>query len=322
MPTPTPLPPAAVANEAAYLRSLPQLDAAFCAAFQSIFVQTPQLRLHAVVGGGGPPLLLLAGWPQTWYAWRLVMPALARQYTVIALDPRGAGLSDKPATGYDTGTMATDVAQLMDALGHPQFALAGLDVGMWTAYALAADYPEKAVRLAVGEAVIPGILPSPPLFANDAVIKRLWHFAFNRLDEVNEQLVAGREEIFFGHQFALKAARPDALPPEVVAVYVRALQASPTALTASFNYYRALDTTITQNEERKKVRLPLPVLAIGGAQGVGKTTELTMQAVADHVEGLVIPNCGHFVPEEAPQPLTAALTAFFEPYRQLYAGPR
>lgn len=210
----------------------------------------------------------------------------------------------------------------MDALGYPRFALAGLDVGMWTAYALAADYPAKVARLAVGEAVIPGILPSPPLFASDAVIKRLWHFAFNRLDEVNEQLVAGREDIFFGHQFALKAARPDDLPPEVVAVYVKSLQANPAALTASFNYYRALDTTIAQNEERKKYPLTMPVLAIGGAQGVGKTAEPTMQAVASHVEGLVIPDCGHFVPEEAPQPLTAALPAFFEPYRQLYAGPR
>lgn len=103
---PTPL-PAFVANDASYLRGLPQLSEEFCATFHSIFVQTPQLRLHAVRGGAGPPLLLLAGWPQTWYAWRLVMPALARQYTVIALDPRGAGLSDKPATGYDTGT--TDV---------------------------------------------------------------------------------------------------------------------------------------------------------------------------------------------------------------------
>ena len=312
--------PAPIANDTAYLRGLPQLSEAFYAAFQSVFLTANALRLHAVIGGTGPPLLLLAGWPQTWYAWRLVMPALAERYTVVALDPRGAGLSDKPATGYDTGTMAADAAQAMAALGYPQFAMVGLDVGMWTAYALAADYPAKVVRLAVGEAIIPGILPSAFLFASSAVIQRLWHFAFNRLDSVNEQLVAGREEIFFGHQFALKAARPDALPPEVVAVYIESLRASPAALTASFNYYRALDTTIAQNEERKKQPLAMPVLAIGGAQGVGQTAELTMRAVATHVRGLIIPDCGHFVPEEAPGPLTTALTAFFEPYRQQYAG--
>ena len=203
---PTPI----VANDAAYLRRLPQLSEEFYATFRSVFITANELRLHAVVGGAGPPLLLLAGWPQTWYAWRLVLPALAERYTVVALDPRGAGLSDKPATGYDTGTLATDAAQAMAALGYPQFALAGIDVGMWTAYALAADYPGKVSRLAVGEAIIPGILPSALLLANEAIIKRLWHFAFNRLDSVNEQLVAGREEIFFGHQFESKAARPGA----------------------------------------------------------------------------------------------------------------
>src|SRR5215470_18152361 len=82
-------------------------------------------------GGEGPPLLLLHGWPQTWYAWRLVMPALARDFSVIAPDQRGTGLSGKPKDGYDTGTLASDLVALMDALGHQRFAMAGHDVGMW-----------------------------------------------------------------------------------------------------------------------------------------------------------------------------------------------
>ncbi len=76
-----------------------------------------------VTGGDGPPLLLVHGWPQTWYAWRLVMPALARDFTVIAPDQRGCGLSGKPEDGYDTGTLADDLAALMDALGHERFAV-------------------------------------------------------------------------------------------------------------------------------------------------------------------------------------------------------
>ncbi|MFG2376907.1 alpha/beta fold hydrolase [Streptomyces sp. NPDC048504] len=99
------------------------------------------LRLHAVTGGNGPALLLIGGWPQTWYAWREVMPALARRHTVEAVDPRGTGLSDKPDDGYDASTLAAGLAALMAALGDDQFDVAGHDIGTWTGYALAADHP-------------------------------------------------------------------------------------------------------------------------------------------------------------------------------------
>ena len=97
-----------------------------------------------VTGGDGPPLLLMHGWPQTWYAWRLMMPTLARHFQVIAPDQRGTGLSGKPEGGYDTGTLAGDLVALMDALGHRRFAVAGHDTGMWIGYALAADHPARS----------------------------------------------------------------------------------------------------------------------------------------------------------------------------------
>jgi pimeloyl-ACP methyl ester carboxylesterase len=99
------------------------------------------VRLHAVIGGDGPPLLLVHGWPETWYAWRALMPALARDFEVIAVDQRGIELSDKPAGGYDTGTQARDLIKLMDALGHQRFAVIGHDTGFAISYALAADHP-------------------------------------------------------------------------------------------------------------------------------------------------------------------------------------
>ena len=86
----------------------PNLPEGFADTFTSQFVRAGDVRLHAVIGGSGPPLLLIHGWPQTWYAWRMLMPALARDFTVIAVDQRGIGLSDKPAGGYDTGTLAAD----------------------------------------------------------------------------------------------------------------------------------------------------------------------------------------------------------------------
>src|SRR3954451_17355388 len=109
---PTPTGPGSVSQA-------PHLPPGFRRRFTSRYVTTGGLRQHVVIGGDGPPLLLVHGWPQTWYAWRLLMPALARDFQVIAVDQRGIGLSGKPQRGYDTGTLAGDLVALMEALGHP-----------------------------------------------------------------------------------------------------------------------------------------------------------------------------------------------------------
>jgi pimeloyl-ACP methyl ester carboxylesterase len=291
----------------------PNLPAGFTDTFTSRYVDTGDLRQHVVTGGEGPPLLLVHGWPQTWYAWRLVMPALARGFSVVAPDQRGTGLSGRPPGGYDTGTLASDLVALMDALGYPRFAMVGHDTGMWIGYALGADHPDRLDRLAVAETPVPGLSPSPPLFANAHLNDALWHFAFNRLAKVNDQLVTGREDIYFGWQFASKAARE--LPGYAVRHYVDTLAADPDVLHASFAIYRALDTTIAQNQQRKARRLPMPVLGIGGAHSLGEQVANTMKLAADDVQSVVIPGCGHWVAEEAPEETLAALTAFLAPYR-------
>src|SRR6516162_6950830 len=300
---PTPEGPGSVAGA-------PHLPEGFTGTFTSRYVDTGDLRQHVVTGGQGPPLLLVHGWPQTWYAWRLVMPDLARDFQVIAPDQRGTGLSGKPSDGYDTGNLAGDLVALMDALGHQRFAVAGHDTGMWIGYALAADHPDRIDRLAVAEAAMPGVSASPPLFGSMQANNQLWHFAFNRLAEVNEQLAAGREDIYFGFQFA-KAANK--LPDDVVRYYVDALAADPDALRGSFAAYRALDATIAQNQRRKERRLTLPVLAIGGAEGIGQGAANTMKLAADDVQSVVIPGSGHYCLEEAPEEMLAALTAFLAP---------
>lgn len=294
---------------------VPQLPVGFTDTFTSTHVHLDDLRLHTVTGGDGPPLLLLGGWPQTWYAWRLVMPALAQRFRVIAVDPRGVGLSDKPETGYDTATLATDLVRLMDALGHQRFAMVGHDIGMWTGYALAADHPDRIERLAVAEAAIPGVSPSPALFGPGRVNDLLWHFAFNRLASVNEELVRGREDIFFGHQFTAKAATPTSLPDHAVRHYLDTLRSSPEALRASFACYRALDETIEQNTRRLARKLTLPVLTIAGTECSGDRVETTMRLAAEDVTSVLIPDCGHFPAEEAPAALLAALDPFLAPYR-------
>ena len=196
----------------------------------------------------------------------------------------------------------------MDALGHQRFAVVGVDTGMPIAYALAADHPERIDRLAVGEGPLPGVAPSPPLIGPAQLNDKLWQLAFNRVADVPEQLVEGRERIYFG-------SRLYRLPDYAVTYYVDMLRSGPDALRGSFGWYRALDATMMQNEPRKNRRLTLPVLAIGGADSLGDAPGNAMKLAADNVQTLVIPNVGHWLAEEAPDQMLAALTAFLAPYR-------
>ncbi|MCX2731426.1 alpha/beta hydrolase [Saccharopolyspora sp. NFXS83] len=286
----------------------PGLPDGFEEVFASRLVDVDGVHLHVVTGGDGPPVLLLGGWPQFWYQWRLIMPALAEHHTVIAVDPRGAGLSDKPAEGYDSGTLARETHRLMQVLGYDRFAMIAHDVGGWTAYAMVADNPGPVTRLAIAEMLIPGISPSPPLIPEDRWSSDFaWHYNFNRTTDINERLVEGREHLYFGHQFATKAATPTAVPAAVVDVYVRALRI-PGALRASFEFYRAIDEIIGQSASRKKAPVEIPVLAISGSAG-GLDVAAEMRVGATDVTGVVLDG-GHYIAEEAPEAFLAAVEAF------------
>jgi pimeloyl-ACP methyl ester carboxylesterase len=297
----------------------PNLPAGFTDTFASRYIDAGTLRLHAAIGGQGPPLLLVHGWPESWYAWRRLMPALARDFEVIAVDQRGMGLSDKPQGGYDTGTQASDLVALMDVLGHERCAVVGHDTGFAISYALAADHPDRVARLALAEIPgSPGTVTAPPLFLPGPLNDRLWHLGFNRIEGLNEQLVAGREEAFFRWEFDAAAKK---LPDDVIRYYAGMLS-NPDSLRGSFGWYRALDATIAQDGQRKTRRLSIPVLAIGGEKSFGDHVGGAVKAVADDVQSVVIPGAGHFVAEEAPDEMLAALTAFLAPYREAPATRR
>ena len=248
------------------------------------------------------------------------MPALARDFSVVAVDQRGIGLSDKPRDGYDTATLASDLVALMDALGHQRFALYGTDIGMPIAYALAADHPRPgrpAGRLrgppagrisltaavpapaAQRPAVAPGLQPAPrdQRTARHRARRHLLRRGVRRLGR-DEQAARRRGQVLHRHP----------------------RRQTPTHLRGSFEFYRAIPATIAQNQQRKHRRLTLPVLAIGGAESTGEGVGNTMKLAADDVQTLVIPGCGHWVAEQAPEQLLAALTSFLAPYRDEGSG--
>ena len=105
------------------------------------------IQLHYVIGGHGDPVVLLHGWPETWYEWRHVMPALAKNFTVIAPDLRGLGDSSKPLTGYDGKTVAEDIHQLVTQLGFRTIFLVGHDIGTQVAYSYAAAHPLEVKKV-------------------------------------------------------------------------------------------------------------------------------------------------------------------------------
>lgn len=294
---------------------VPWLPDGFEDVFSSSLHRVGQVELHTVQGGRGPALLLVAGWPQNWYVWRFVMLRLAQDYRVIAVDPRGVGRSDKPIGGYDTENVAAELVSLMQELGHPSFAMVGHDVGMWIAYALACDHPDVLDRVALIDATIPGLAPDIPLIGSEAQNDALWHFAFNRKRSVNEQLVRGRERVYYSDQFATKAVQP--LDPAAIDFYAETIARDAQALRASFDFYRATDDNIAQNARRKTRNLTLPVLTVAGQRSQGDRLSALMRPVCDDIQSVVLPDCGHYVAEERPEELLTSLLPFLRPPSRL-----
>ncbi|SUX54363.1 alpha/beta fold hydrolase [Chromobacterium vaccinii] len=273
------------------------------------YVRIDGQRIHCVAAGCGQPVLLIPGWPQTWFAWRHVMRALAEKgFMPIAVDLPGTGHSDRPLDGYDTGAAAAKLHRAMAALGHEQYQVVGHDVGMWIAYALASDYPDAVLRLALTEAVIPGLARAPDIFAPPEQNIFLWHFMFNQLTDLPEALIAGREKAYLEFMFDRWSHRRDRV---AVDVYIAAY-AAPGGLRGGFAYYRAIPETIRQNRERAKRKLEMPVLAIGAEHATNDAPLATMRGNAVDLCGVVVPDCGHFIMEEAPEAFIAHLAPFLE----------
>jgi len=164
--------------------------------FKSGYAEVNGIKLHYVEGGQGQrTVVLIPGWPQTWYAWRKIMPELGKNYRVIAIDIRGMGDSSRPDDGYDTKTASQDVSALMDKLGISRYSVIGHDIGMWIAYPLAARHGEAIDKLVMTEATIPGVTPWPPMLLPPQANAGMTQFMFNQLRDLPEFLVTGAKKL-------------------------------------------------------------------------------------------------------------------------------
>ena len=275
--------------------------------FQHDFADLGDVRLHYVTAGQGPAVLLLHGWPQTWYMWRDVIPGLAENYFVIAPDLRGLGDSSRPVAGYDKKTLAQDVWRLVhNVLGRDELFVVGHDWGGPTAFAVAAQHRDAVKRLAIFDVPVPGD-GTPVMFASR------WHHGLHWELDFPEALTAGREDIYLGFFYRNWGGRPDDISAAAQSEYVRAYR-QPGAMRAGFNLYRATPQDVADNQVfLSEGKLKMPVLCYGGALGRGRGP-LAMESwrrVAEDVRGGVIEDCGHWIPEERPQWVVEQLLAFF-----------
>ncbi|BDP43678.1 epoxide hydrolase (plasmid) [Deinococcus aetherius] len=279
-------------------------DAAFNATFRHECAVVRDVRMHYVVGGRGPALVLLHGWPQTWYEWKAIMPALAQNHTVIAVDLPGLGDSVGSPPSYEKRVLAQYVRDLISGvLGQRQIDLVGHDLGAGVAYQYAAQFPGEVRRLAYLDYYLPGR-------GTEVAQLNFPHFIFHRQEVVPEMLTRGREREYLGHFYPEVAGRPDAISEEEVDEFARTYS-QPDKMKGGFELYRTLDEDERDNLAVAGTPLPMPVLVSSASIWPEGSVAATMRPVTRDLRAVTVPNSGHWLAEENPEFVTRALLDFF-----------
>jgi haloacetate dehalogenase len=293
--------------------ALPQEDPQVAKAAVSIRRTTCRangIRQFYLDAGVGPPVILLHGFPETSFAWRFQIPALARQYRVIAPDLRGYGETDKPSKGYDKRTMANDVVALLEMLGVGRVALVGHDRGARVATRLVKDHPELVDRLVVMDNVPTRIVARE---MNAKVAREYWFFMFHQIADLPEALIAGREDIWLRHFFSDWCQDPTTISGEAFETYVKAYSA-PGAVRGAMSDYRASGEDVAQDLQDADRKIRCPVLSLWGEdfEAVGRLFDMKAiwSEMAENLSVAAIKNCGHLPQEEQPEVVNKLLLDF------------
>jgi pimeloyl-ACP methyl ester carboxylesterase len=262
------------------------------------------VKIHYVIGGKGEPLLLVHGFGQNWYMWNRLLPELSKHFTVIAPDLRGVGESDKPTSGYDKKTMATDMHELVKKLGFNNINLAGHDIGLMVAYAYAAQFPAEVKKVALMDALLPGIEP-----VWSQVSASAWWFGFFGWP-ASGSIVAGKEREFLTNFWPMVGHVKNPFTKEETDEFIRAYAVSG-GTTGAFHWFGAFAQDGKDNLELAKNKLSMPLLALGGEYFAAAFLKEHAKLVATDVTEVKIPGSGHWVVQENTPAVQKALLDFF-----------
>lgn len=273
------------------------------AGFKHQLTNVDGVNIHYVIGGAGQPLVLLHGFAQNWYMWNRLLPELSKHFTIIAPDLPGVGESDKTISGFDKKTMATYIHGLVSKLGFKKIDIAGHDIGLMVAYAYAAQYESEVNKLALMDALVPGI---EPVWSQLRIFA--WWFGFFDWPASGE-LVEGREKLFFTNFWPQVGHVKDPFTPEEANEFIRAYSVKG-ATTGSFHWFGSFPQDVKDNLEYARHKLKIPVLALGGEFAGNYMTE-HCRLIAANVKGAIIKNSGHWVVQENTVQVQKELLDFF-----------
>jgi haloacetate dehalogenase len=288
--------------------------------FESRRVAAAGVTFSVHTAGAGPAVLLLHGYPQTHLIWRRVAPGFARRFSVVAPDLKGYGDSDAPqpapdSSNYAKRALAGELVALMRALGHERFSVVGHDRGARVAYRMALDHPERVAKL-----VVLDIVPTGAMWAGATRVFAVNTFHWGFLAQgggMPERLIGADPDCWLEY-CCRKWARDLAPLADALPEYARAFR-KPEVIAATCADYRAgatLDDELDRADIAAGRKIACPTLAIWSNTFVGKGKSAdpleTWREYAVDVRGFPV-DCGHFIPEQAPE-------AVAEPIERFLAG--
>lgn len=276
--------------------------------FTNQYVQVNGVKLHYVEGGEGEPIVLIPGWPESWWAYHRIMPLLSSKYRIIVVDIRGMGSSEKPLTGYDKKNMAKDVYELVQRLGYNQIHICGHDIGAHIAFSFAANYPEATGKLIMLDTPHPDetmyklpMLPIPGLNYTYP-----WWLAFNHVRELPEILLEGRMRFVIDWIFKSLLHDQNSINDFDKGVYTQAYD-SIEGIRSSNAWYQAFAQDIQDVRTYKILNTPVLGIACNNSYEMLK---VSLTQFASNVSMEKIENCGHFLLAEKPQEVAWCIKAF------------
>jgi len=270
--------------------------------FKSATVNINGTGIHYVMGGSGEPLLLIHGFGQNWYMWNRLLPELSKHFTVIAPDLPGLGESDKPDTGYTKKQLAQDLHGLVKQLGYSNIDVVGHDIGLMVAYAYTAQYSNEVKKLALLDALLPGVEP-----VWSEVRAKAWWFGFFALP-ASAEVVAGKEKEFLTGFWPVVGHVQNAFTKEETDEFIRAYK-TPRSTYGAFHWFAAFDQDALDNKEFMKHKLKMPLLAMAGEYASAFLPE-HCRLVAEHVTPSIIKGAGHWIVQENTPQVQQDLLAF------------